>query len=107
MLAGMDDDRLDRQDQTPSADQLASPAGRDERPTRPDDQLPRPELTAEDVGRMATDEPAPAPRGDIPNADHPQQLPDGNYVGEDNIREGNVGGVMGGPHQQGGHGQGG
>lgn len=37
----------------------------------------------------------------------PERLPDGNYVGPDNIREGNVGGVIGGPHQQGGEGQGG
>lgn len=37
----------------------------------------------------------------------PDQLPDGNYVGEDNIREGRVGGVIGGPHQQGGEGGGG
>ena len=34
-------------------------------------------------------------------------LPDGNIVGEDNIREGRVGGVIGGPHQQGGEGGGG
>ena len=36
-----------------------------------------------------------------------ERLPDGNYVGEDNIREGRVGGVIGGTHQQGGEGQGG
>jgi hypothetical protein len=34
-------------------------------------------------------------------------LPDGNQVGADNIREGRVGGVMGGPNQQQGEGQGG
>jgi hypothetical protein len=39
--------------------------------------------------------------------DDEERLPDGNYVGEDNIREGRVGGVIGGPHQQGGEGQGG
>lgn len=37
----------------------------------------------------------------------PERLSDGNYVGPDNIREGNVGGVIGGPHQQGGEGGGG
>jgi hypothetical protein len=31
----------------------------------------------------------------------------GEPVGRDNIREGRVGGIMGGPHQQGGQGQGG
>jgi len=35
------------------------------------------------------------------------RLPDGNLVGADNIRDGRVGGVIGGPHQQGGEGQGG
>jgi hypothetical protein len=34
-------------------------------------------------------------------------LPDGNEVGANNIREGRVGGVMGGPNQQQGEGQGG
>lgn len=34
-------------------------------------------------------------------------LPDGNQIGADNIREGRVGGVMGGPNQQQGEGQGG
>jgi hypothetical protein len=33
--------------------------------------------------------------------------PDGQPIGPDNIREGSVRGVMGGPHQQGGEGQGG
>ena len=46
----------------------------------------------------ATSRPAP---GD------PTVLPDGNFVGENNIREGRVGGVMGPTHQQGGEGQGG
>ena len=40
-------------------------------------------------------------------ATEPERLADGNYVGEDNIREGHVGGVIGGPHQQGGEGGGG
>ena len=34
-------------------------------------------------------------------------LPDGNEVGANNIRDGKVGGVMGGPNQQQGEGQGG
>jgi hypothetical protein len=38
--------------------------------------------------------------------DEPERLADGNFVGEDNIREGHVGGVIGGAHQQGGEGQG-
>jgi hypothetical protein len=42
-----------------------------------------------------------------PPHDEAEQLPDGNYVGEDNIREGRVGGVIGGRHQQGGEGGGG
>jgi hypothetical protein len=47
-------------------------------------------------------------RKDAPQPhDEPDRLPDGNYVGEDNIREGRVGGVIGGPHQQGGEGGGG
>jgi hypothetical protein len=36
-----------------------------------------------------------------------ERLPDGNFVGTDNIRDGKVGGVIGGVHQQGGEGQGG
>ena len=46
-------------------------------------------------------------RDDIDTPSHSDQLPDGNYVGEDNIREGRVGGIIGGKHQQGGEGQGG
>jgi hypothetical protein len=54
-------------------------------------------------------------QGDQPEADlskkatesEPERLSDGNYVGDDNIREGHVGGLIGGPHQQGGEGQGG
>jgi hypothetical protein len=48
------------------------------------------------------------PTADVPldDADADRQ-PDGSYVGEDNIREGRVGGVMGSTHQQGGQGQGG
>lgn len=36
-----------------------------------------------------------------------EKLPDGNMVGPDNIREGRVGGVLGGPNQSQGEGQGG
>lgn len=46
--------------------------------------------------------------GDEPSSPgDPTVLPDGNYVGENNIRDGRVGGVMGPTHQQGGEGQGG
>jgi hypothetical protein len=37
----------------------------------------------------------------------PNTNPDGQPIGADNIREGRVGGVMGGPNQQQGEGQGG
>jgi hypothetical protein len=47
------------------------------------------------------------PPGPAEGQPEPERLPDGNYVGEDNIREGHVGGIIGGPHQQGGEGQGG
>jgi hypothetical protein len=41
------------------------------------------------------------------NEVQPERLAHGNFVGEDNIREGHVRGLIGGPHQQGGEGQGG
>ncbi|MDP8905133.1 MAG: hypothetical protein M3N29_07440 [Chloroflexota bacterium] len=103
----MRDDYLNSDPDSPATEPEISPAGRDERPTRPDDQLPEEELSAADVRRLAGNEPSPGSAPARPAAEHPQRLPNGNYVGEDNIRDGNVGGVIGGPHQQGGQGQGG
>ena len=51
-------------------------------------------------------EPTDAEREAAPEPDA-EKLADGNYVGSDNIREGKVGGVIGGAHQQGGEGGGG
>jgi hypothetical protein len=39
--------------------------------------------------------------------DKPEFGPDGQPIGEDNIRDGTVRGTMGGPNQTGGEGQGG
>ena len=56
--------------------------------------------TADNSDSAAADD-APNPPADD------DTLPDGNQVGADNIREGRVGGVMGGPNQSQGEGQGG
>ena len=45
--------------------------------------------------------------GDAPETDERDRGGTGERVGRDNIREGRVGGVMGGPRQQQGEGQGG
>jgi hypothetical protein len=58
-------------------------------------------------------EPDPAPERERPTAaeattsEGADRGGTGEQVGRDNIREGRVGGVMGGPHQQQGQGQGG
>ena len=58
-------------------------------------------------------EPDPAPEAERPTAaeaesnDGEDRGGTGEPVGTDNIREGRVDGVMGGPHPQGGQGQGG
>jgi hypothetical protein len=58
-------------------------------------------------------EPDPAPEAERPTAVEPETNEGvdlggtGQPVGTDNIREGRVGGLMGGPHPQGGQGQGG
>jgi hypothetical protein len=55
------------------------------------------------------EEPDPAPEAEVPSEDDPgteigaTEAP----VGRDNIREGRVDGIMGGPHQSQGQGQGG
>jgi hypothetical protein len=49
----------------------------------------------------------PATDDQAGGGEEPEVGPDGQPVGPDNIREGTVGGVMGGPHRQGGEGQGG
>jgi len=65
------------------------------------------------TGMDERDTPLPDDEREPPNDDELHgapdldRLPDGNFVGEDNIRQGRVGGVMGGTHQQGGEGQGG
>jgi hypothetical protein len=57
--------------------------------------------------------PDPAPEAERPTAAEAETNEGqdrggtGEPVGRDNIREGRVGGVMGGPHPQGGQGQGG
>src|SRR6188768_1271228 len=53
------------------------------------------------------EEPSGQPGDEPSSPGDPTVLPDGNYVGENNIRDGRVGGVMGPTHQQGGEGQGG
>ena len=62
-----------------------------------------------DMQREASEEEAPDPGagGQQTAGEQPEVGPDGEPVGPDNIREGTVGGVMGGPHRQGGEGQGG
>ena len=62
-----------------------------------------------DMQRESSEEEAPEPaaRNQQTTEDEPEVAPDGEPVGPDNIREGTVGGVMGGPHRQGGEGQGG
>jgi hypothetical protein len=58
-------------------------------------------------------EPDPAPEAERPTVaeaetnEGPDRGGTGEPVGTDNIREGRVGGVMGGPHPQAGQGQGG
>ena len=58
-------------------------------------------------------EPDPAPEAERPTVAEAEtnegvdRSGTGEPVGTDNIREGRVGGVMGGPHPQGGQGQGG
>jgi hypothetical protein len=54
-------------------------------------------------------EPDPAPEAERPTVDEvaSERGATGEPIGTDNIREGRVGGVMGGPHPQGGQGEGG
>jgi hypothetical protein len=66
------------------------------------------------VARFPSEEdPDPAPERERPTAAEPETNEGvdlggtGDPVGRDNIREGRVGGLMGGPHQQQGQGQGG
>jgi hypothetical protein len=61
------------------------------------------------LGGAATpdaEEPAESDQAEA-NADEPEYGPDGQPIGDDNIREGTVRGTMGGPNQQQGEGQGG
>ena len=55
------------------------------------------------------EEPDPAPEAEVPSADDPSEArgATGEPVGADNIREGRVDGIMGGPHPSQGQGQGG
>ncbi|HUG47523.1 MAG TPA: hypothetical protein VMP67_03825 [Candidatus Limnocylindria bacterium] len=62
-----------------------------------------------DMQREASEEEAtePAAGSQRTTGEEPEMGPDGEPIGADNIRDGTVGGVMGGPHRQGGEGQGG
>lgn len=76
--------------------------------TAHDDQ--RPAIPAEPGELPSTDNPDPAPERDqdaAPATAERDRGGTGEPVGADNIREGRVGGVMGGARQQQGQGQGG
>jgi hypothetical protein len=68
---------------------------------------------ASDPQRPSEAEPDPAPEAERPTAAEAETNEGddrggtGEPAGRDNIRDGRVGGVMGGPHPQGGQGQGG
>jgi len=98
-MAGWPDPADPEPNETPPSD---SP---DERPTEPDPEAQQ----APGAGQEDPDS-RPAPMEARAGTD--EIVMDGpgyarEPVGNDNIREGRVGGVMGGPHQQGGQGQGG
>ena len=75
---------------------------------------PRP-MRGDEPGSRLPDEsdPDPAPEheratvAEVTTSEGKDRGGTGEPVGRDNIRDGRVGGVMGGPHQQGGQGQGG
>jgi hypothetical protein len=70
-------------------------------------------MTDEQRTQPSPAEPDPAPEDELPTAAEVETKADpdrggtGEPVGADNIREGRVDGLMGGPHQQQGQGQGG
>ncbi len=67
-------------------------------------------MTSEREPKIPSDRnPDPTPERERPTVDEQveQRGAPGEPVGDDNIREGRVRGVMGGPHPQGGQGQGG